>query len=423
VRAAALLLVCLGCGGAPEADRAGARGRVLLVGIDGATLRVLRPLLDAGRLPNLAALASQGVIGPLRSHRPLVSPRVWNSVATGKMPGKHGILSFARKDEAGKNQLYLGTDRRVPALWNIVSDAGLSVGVVNWWNTYPPERIRGVMVTDHALAEHVKSLEKRWKTRVETQAPVVFPTQLKARILEILDSGAPVTDFPDPFRGGAGFSRFVKRQALSRHFRRDDAFVRAALEVEAEIAPDLLMVLLPGIDRVSHWLWVAVEPDELYPPSHHLTPEQREADLGALEAYYEYTDTLIGALVSRFGEDDLVLVLSDHGFEAGVQPMRLTGTHETEKAQDGVLVARGRGILPGAEVTGTSVNDVTPTVLAWLGLPTAADMDGQPATFLDLRLHRPVASYDTIAVEHVGTQPSGVENQSLERPREVGYLE
>ncbi len=65
--AASALLACalLGsCGGdAP-------RGRVLLVGIDGASLRVIQPLLREGRLPHLERIAANGVSDPLRTPPP-----------------------------------------------------------------------------------------------------------------------------------------------------------------------------------------------------------------------------------------------------------------------------------------------------------------------------------------------------------------
>ena len=79
-----------------------------------------------------------------------------NSIATGKKPSKHGIVAFAWKDEEGTPHLYLSSDRKTHALWNIASEAGLTVGVVNWWNTYPPERVRGVIVSDHSLALEIE---------------------------------------------------------------------------------------------------------------------------------------------------------------------------------------------------------------------------------------------------------------------------
>ena len=59
--------------------------------------------------------------------------------------------------------------------------------------------------------------------------------------------------------------------------------------------------------------------------------------------YYEYADRLIGLLADRFGPDDLVVVVSDHGFEAGPTSGNnmLTGKHESLAALDGVIFARG----------------------------------------------------------------------------------
>ncbi|MCZ6823117.1 MAG: alkaline phosphatase family protein, partial [Deltaproteobacteria bacterium] len=123
-------------------------GRALLIGIDGATPRVMTPLLKAGRLPHLAKIAASGVYAPLRSHAPITSPRIWTSIATGMMPDHHGITGFGYQDEAGVRRLFLSTHREVPAIWNIASVAGLRVAVVNWWNTYPVEKLNGVVVSD-----------------------------------------------------------------------------------------------------------------------------------------------------------------------------------------------------------------------------------------------------------------------------------
>ena len=131
VLAAALALCLLGCGWKPP-------GRVILIGIDGATLRIASPLLEAGRLPNLKRIADAGASGALRSFVPLFSPRIWTTIATGKVPEKHGIAGFTFDDGDGQ-RLYLSLHRESSALWNIVSDAGGVVGVVNWWNTYPPD--------------------------------------------------------------------------------------------------------------------------------------------------------------------------------------------------------------------------------------------------------------------------------------------
>jgi arylsulfatase A-like enzyme len=124
------------------------------------------------------------------------------------------------------------------------------------------------------------------------------------------------------------------------------------------------------------------------------------------------------------------MVVSDHGFEAWKDPIqagsgsiRLTGGHVSKAASRGVLFARGPGIDRTARVEGTTVNDVTPTILAWLGLPIASDMDGKAAAFLEREPPAPIATYDTKPVERVATESRGAEREVLDQLRELGYIE
>jgi predicted AlkP superfamily phosphohydrolase/phosphomutase len=401
------------------------RHRALLIGVDGATLRLMDPLIKDGRLPNLATIARQGISGPLRSAKPLHSPRIWNTIATGKVAEKHGIASFARKDADGIHHLYLSTDRRTRALWNIASDAGLTVGAVNWWNTYPPAQVNGVIVSDHLIASEVENRRRMTKSASVPAGQVVFPTSWHQKITLLMESSEPLTSVTDPFAGDITLPRWLKSSIprLSRYFVQDGMVTRIALEVRRAIQPDLLLVYLPGVDRVSHHLWGNIEPAELYPEDLQPSPAAREGGAWALRRYYEYADALIGLLVEGYGPEDLVMVVSDHGFEAGIDLMLLTGVHESEKAIDGVIFARGRGIPAGGRSASMSITDVTPTVLAWLGLPVAEDMDGRPADFLEVPPVQMIATYDTRPVERISEASSGAEEEILEQLRGLGYLE
>ncbi len=395
------------------------RGRVLLVGIDGATLRIARPMLESGRLPNLAALGRDGVYGRIQSQMPLSSPRIWNSIATGVGPHKHGILTFAYEGRDGRQRLYGSTDRKALALWNIASDAGLSVAVINWWTTFPVDRVDGVIISDHVLEREIEGRRDLTGAALEA-GPVTHPSRWEERVARLLAEGGRASGATDPFADRDALPAWAKPAELSRRFENDDAVTRIALAVESEIRPDLMMVFLPGIDRVSHWLWGAVEPDPDDGGS-RFDARQRVAAAAALRATYAYTDALIGALLARYGADDLVMVVSDHGFEAGGAGA-LTGTHETVNALYGVVFARGPGIGAPTEPRGFSVNDVTPTILAWLGLPVAEDMDGRPGAFLHVPEVARIASYGG-PVERAGDAPSGAEGAILERLGALGYLE
>jgi len=415
------LALLTACGGDPKP-----RGRVLLVGIDGATLRVALPLLRAGRLPNLGRIGRDGVYGQLLSHPAMVSPRIWTSIATGKTPQHHGIENFSHKDANGVERLYLSSDRRGPALWNILSDAGLRVGVINWWMTYPLERVRGVMVSDHLLSHAVWGYRKLTGSQPVAGGPIVHPDRWEKRVQDLALDPRPLTSVPDPFADATHLPAWARPETLSQHYADDGRIARIALEVEREEHPDLLMVFFPGIDRVSHVIWAAVEPESAYPRT-LFGDGERSATASAFFRYYEYTDALIGRLLEAYGPEDLVMVVSDHGFEAGEGRFaNVTGVHKSSRARLGVVFASGPDIAPPADSSlPTSVNDVTPTILAWLGMPVADDMDGRPAPFLTIdsgRIRR-IASYDDVPVERLEAAPSGAEEAILEQLRALGYLE
>lgn len=423
----AALASIIACGDGPSAS---AKGRVMLIGIDGASPRIVDQLIAEGRLPNLARIAQQGVHGTLRSQLPISSPRIWNTIATGKVPEKHGILTFSYLGRDRRQHLYASTDRRARPLWSIASNAGFTVGVINFWNTYPLEKVNGVMVSDHVLATEVERLEKMMKTKKTKYGAVIYPDAWNARLSGMVkNQSTPLPDFKNPFRDGQVLPRWVKRRELQRRFVEDGALARMTLEISLVERPRITMVLLTGIDRVSHYLWSVVEPPDSYSPGLIPTAAGRAGGKAALYAYYAYTDALIGALWSSLDPEDLLMVVSDHGFEAGESMMRLSGSHHSEKALDGIIYAAGRGISPASVARNVSVVDITPTLLAYLGLPAAKDMDGKRAAFLETNdgaeQRPPIDSYDVIALEFVNPSdiPSGVEDAIVEQLRALGYIE
>jgi hypothetical protein len=88
-------------------------------------------------------------------------------------------------------------------------------------------------------------------------------------------------------------------------------------------------------------------------------------------------------------QGDLLLVVSAFGMEPlspgkrvleqFVGNPRISGTHE--RAPDGFLLAYGSAVVPG-HPDRASLVDLTPTVLYYLGLPVARDMDGYARTDL-----------------------------------------
>jgi len=94
-----IVALCTGLllGGAAQAsDRPG----VFVVGVDGMDPVILSRMMDAGEMPNLAALAAEGSYQPLGTSNPPQSPVAWSNFVTGMNPGGHGIFDFIHRDPA-----------------------------------------------------------------------------------------------------------------------------------------------------------------------------------------------------------------------------------------------------------------------------------------------------------------------------------
>ena len=74
-----------------------AKGRVVILGFDGADPHLARQMMDAGQLPNLKKLQDQGSFQPLGSSNPPQSPTAWSSFNTCTTPLNHGIYDFLRR--------------------------------------------------------------------------------------------------------------------------------------------------------------------------------------------------------------------------------------------------------------------------------------------------------------------------------------
>jgi len=428
-----------GCDADPLPSQPSSPGRILIIGIDGASYRVVGPMMRAGRLPNLSLIAKEGVYGPILSYDlPLLSPRIWTTVVTGKGALKHGIHGWVRKtSDEGLARLNYSFDRNTHALWNILSDRGKTVGIVNWLTTYPPEVVRGVIVSSHTfpgevdgkvfLGKMFAGVNGRELEPVRSgnaRSSVIYPAEWTERVLDERHANAILTDVADPFLADESVASMTfSIKSMSGWYDTDERFVSIAREIQQTENPDLMMVLLQGIDRTCHALWEGVEDPMAYPEEARWSAERIAKSRKAVEGYYQFTDALIGVLLENVGPDDLVIVMSDHGFEAPKPGARVgTGSHHSKASQNGVFFARGREIRAGANTRGLSINDVTPTVLAWMGIPVGEDMDGKPAAFLETALETAIPTHDTTEILRL-EGASGTDEAMLKELKSLGYIE
>ncbi|MCG6947630.1 MAG: alkaline phosphatase family protein [Acidobacteria bacterium] len=91
--AAGLSLPPAACGGGSSTDR-----KVIVLGLDGLDPKLVRALMEMGRLPNFKKLAEMGSFQALGTTMPALSPVAWSSFITGMTPGGHGIADFIARN-------------------------------------------------------------------------------------------------------------------------------------------------------------------------------------------------------------------------------------------------------------------------------------------------------------------------------------
>ena len=106
--------------------------------------------------------------------------------------------------------------------------------------------------------------------------------------------------------------------------------------------------------------------------------------------------------------------------------MDISGTH----AIDGIIVGAGGPFRVGESIEGATVYDITPTLLAALGLPVAEDMDGRVLTdamdpsFLSRYPVTTVATYETeVRIQKRSDGVDSMSEETKDRLRSLGYMQ
>ncbi len=352
--------------------------RVLLIGWDAADWQVLWPMVARGEMPTLRRLIEGGVHGNLATIKPMLSPMLWTSIATGKRPSKHGVCGFTEPtpDGAGVRPV-TSTSRRCKALWNILSQSGRRSAVIGWYATHPVEPIRGAVVSDQWVNGMCQtSGREAWPAVPEAVHPAeradalntlrVHPTELDAEaVLPFVPRAAEVDQ-----------SRDKRLHRLAVMLARCCSFQQAAIELLRTQAWDLCAIYFDAIDRFKH-VFMPYHP----PRRAHVPQRDYELYRHVIAGIYRFHDMMLAAQLEAAGPETTVVLVSDHGYHAGVQrPVERAGAENPVASHRyfGMAVLHGPGIQRGERLFGGSVLDVAPTVLHLLGLPVGADMDGRP---------------------------------------------
>ena len=442
-------------------------GRTLIViGIDGLDPARIDALIAQDRLPHLRALRERGIYSPLATEQPTWSPILWNTASTGVSGREHGVLDFTEISlpgiERGVQRLrrsalvprFTGVDplihllvrtgclreasisgltRRVPAVWNVLSDLGQQVAVVSWYATWPAETVNGYVVADIDARARI-GFAQRESDGVSLAPGITFPAELVDELAQSLpqdlfrlDSACSTDEMLalPIFRElteveRANLAQVHEAQRSAAHqvgeksdllrlaynvYQRDRFVTEASVHLLKTKKLDFLALYVLGADNISHCLY-----------------DRR----GVVDGLYDQADETVGRCLAAAGPDTDVILLSDHGW--CFEGRDLGHAH----APDGVLILAGPSFVAGAQLARKpTLYDIAPTILALRGLPQPDAMSGAPlldAFQAELRAAVPtqrIASYGSYSPPSHPDRGSGdmARQDDVGRLKALGYVE
>ncbi len=263
--------------------------KVFVLGLDGATWDLVKPLADSGELPNLARLMAAGASGTLHSVFPPLSPVAWTGIMTGKNSGKHGVfefLEFAHNPLQGK----VNSSRAIQTelVWEIAGRHGKSTVAGGVPMSYPARKAPGFYLGDFLSPADAPDFASDPALLAELEKEL----------------GGPYRPWSTTVHDGGNEAGALKdlTEFLDHHLKTVQFLMKRC-------DWDLFMFDLMATDRIQHELWHAWE------PTHR---EAKGRNLSTIKAgyvdFWKKLDDGVGAIEASLPPDTTLLLISDHGF-------------------------------------------------------------------------------------------------------------
>ncbi|MBI3654386.1 MAG: alkaline phosphatase family protein [Acidobacteria bacterium] len=263
--------------------------KILIIGLDAATMDLVKPWTQAGHLPTLARLMQEGAYSMLLSTPNMHSASAWTSILTGLNPGRHGLYVFSDRDFKTAQQVFFkGGDRQGDLLTRHLSRQGLTTGMLNVPMTYPAECSAGGFMISGLDAPSLN-------------ANCFCPPELREELLRVV----PDYHFT-PARLGNLMSAGKITEAVETWLHLIGHQTAAAEYLLNKYQPDFFMTVYTASDWGGHNLWK-------YADEHHPDYDPRSPHRDSLLTIYRALDAAIERLLQYTNEATQVYVISDHG--------------------------------------------------------------------------------------------------------------
>jgi predicted AlkP superfamily phosphohydrolase/phosphomutase len=263
--------------------------KVLIIGLDAATMDLVKPWTEAGHLPTLARLMHEGASTNLLSTPNMHSASAWTSILTGLNPGRHGMYVFSDRDFKTAQQVFFkGGDRTGDLITKHLARQGLSSGMLNVPMTYPAECVEGNFMISGLDAPSLNG-------------NCFCPPQLRDELLSV------VPDYHFTPKGlGDLMSAGRIKDAVQAWLTLIENQTAAAEYLLEKYPSDFFMTVYTASDWGGHNLWKYA--DERHPEFDRNSPHR-----DSLLLIYRALDEAIARLLRFTNDETQVYVISDHG--------------------------------------------------------------------------------------------------------------
>ncbi len=260
--------------------------KVLIIGLDGGTWKILKPMIEKGHMPHLRSLVENGASGILKSTEPPVTAPAWTSFLTGVKPEKHGIFEFNNYMPGTYSTYFVnGSHISYKTIWDILSESGKKVISINVPMTYPPKPVNGLLISCMLTPS--------------TDVTFTYPPELRDEIFNIVSEYKIITT--GKVYCLSGLNKFID-ELIDTEQRR----IKVAKHLMQNSDCDIEMVHIQSTDVIQHYLFHILDKNH---PLH---------DSRGIERVYEFyseIDKALGELTGLF-PDSLKILMSDHGFKS-----------------------------------------------------------------------------------------------------------
>jgi predicted AlkP superfamily phosphohydrolase/phosphomutase len=370
---------------AQDAKPAKAKPKVIVVGVNGMELDIIRPLLLKGQLPNLASVVNRGAYGKLRTVPAPNCPRVYSTLFTSTAPEEHGVTGFLVGGiTANTNML------KEEPIWSLLSAGKVTVGMANVPATFPVMPVNGYMIS--GMLTRGKNCEDGVlcapKLSEVMGGDAVYPKSMQAELMKNVGDFYIDCERMPSAADLKGHELPVIDAWLSKVQTIRDQQNKLFDYLLSNHPTDFTFMVQSCEDRVGHWL---------YPISPFNVGYNASVNSARPEAFpnqYIAFDKVLGTILKHVDDETYLFIVSDHG----IKPLRefeekdphahmdhekttpVIAKHDFADGDDvpGSFFVMGPGIKRDFRVMGlaASVYDIAPTILRIYGIEQPKQMHG-----------------------------------------------